>query len=110
VILPADWFFAKPNEIIDAAQEKELPDFWPTSDWVKQDGTGALAGYGVSQLMSGELLGERINEYWVDKPDYPKDDKEKWPKAEDDVIWMASVSAANARKVLLGKKKGLVKI
>jgi len=107
IILPADWFFAKTLDIINAARAKNLPDFWPVADWVKQDGTGAVAGYGVSQLMSGELLGERIDQYW--KNGIPTG-ANQWLKVPDHVSWVASVSAAQGRQVSLGFAKGLIHV
>jgi hypothetical protein len=108
LILPADWFFAKASKIFPVVQSKGLPDFWPVTDWVKPDGTGAVAGYGVSQLMSGEILAQQIDEYW--KTEKFPTGKKQWLDAPDQISWMGSVSAAGACKVSLGFAKGLIHV
>ena len=65
LILPADLFFGCAARIIELAQAQKLPDFWPVTDWVKPTLPSALAGYGVPQLMCGEMLAERIADYWA---------------------------------------------
>jgi len=108
LILPADWFFAKASKIFPIVQRKGLPDFWPVTDWVKQDGTGAVAGYGVSQLMSGEILAQQIGEYW--KTNQFPSGRKQWVDAPDQISWMGSVSAARACNVSLGFAKGLIHV
>jgi putative tryptophan/tyrosine transport system substrate-binding protein len=41
-------------QISELAQEKKLPTFFPVTDWVKADGPGPLAGFGIPQATRGE--------------------------------------------------------
>jgi hypothetical protein len=104
LVLPADLFFANAPRIIELAQAQKLPDFWPVTDWVKSALPSALAGYGVPQLMCGQMLGDRVFEYWT----------QGWPNQRftvvnpPDFVWMASVSAAIAREVALDMPPGMI--
>ncbi len=63
LVLPIDVCFANAQTIINTAQGAPyyVPVFFPTPDWVKPAMPSALAGYGVSQRMCGELLAERVD-------------------------------------------------
>jgi hypothetical protein len=107
LVLPADLFFADAPQIIKLAHDRKLPDFWPVTDWVKPALPSALAGYGVPQLMCGEMLGDRIADYWaqggVPSPPFKVVN-------DSDFVWMASISAAIARNVAIDKPSGLIHV
>jgi hypothetical protein len=107
LVLPADLFFADAPKIIKLADDRKLPDFWPVTDWVKPALPSALAGYGVPQLMCGEMLGDRIADYWaqggVPNPPFKVVN-------DSDFVWMASVSASIARKVAIDNPSGLIHV
>jgi hypothetical protein len=107
LVLPADLFFADAPKIIKLADDRKLPDFWPVTDWVKPALPSALAGYGVPQLMCGEMLGDRIADYWaqggVPRPPFDVVN-------DSNFVWMASISAAIARKVAIDKPSGLIHV
>jgi hypothetical protein len=104
LVLPADLFFGNAARIIELAQAQKLPDFWPVTDWVKSTLPSALGGYGVPQLMCGQILGDRVFEFWT----------QGWPNqrftnvSSTDFVWMASVSAAIARDVALDMPPGMI--
>jgi ABC-type uncharacterized transport system substrate-binding protein len=62
-VLPVDLFFGAMREIIKGAQEKKnLPAFFPTTDWVPQAYGGAFGGYGVSQHKCGERTAGHVHQ------------------------------------------------
>jgi hypothetical protein len=106
LILPADLFFGCAPRIIELAKAQKLPDFWPVTDWVKPTLPSALAGYGVPQLACGEMLAERIADYWA----------QGWPNQrftvvnDSDFVWMASVAAAIDRETTIDMHTGLIHV
>jgi hypothetical protein len=111
LVLPADLFFGNAPRIIELAQAQKLPDFWPVTDWVRPSLPtptlpSALAGYGVPQLMCGEMLAEKIADYW----------SQGWPNTrfrivnDSDFVWMASIAAAIKREVSIEMAPGLIHV
>jgi hypothetical protein len=105
LILPADLFFGNAARIIELARSQKLPDFWPVTDWVKPTLPSALGGYGVPQLMCGELLADKIADYW----------DHSWPNQRFDVVddaevWMASIAAAIQLDVAIAMPRGLIHV
>jgi len=61
LVLPVDVFFSAAPSIIDIVQgQKNLPAFFPVTDWVKPNLPSALGGYGVPQRICGELAAEHV--------------------------------------------------
>jgi hypothetical protein len=106
LVLPADLFFGNAFRIIELAKIQKLPDFWPVTDSVKPSLPSALAGYGVPQLMCGEMLADKIADYWT----------QGWPNQrfevvnDSDFVWMSSIAAAVARDVQIDMHPGLIHV
>lgn len=57
LVLPVDVCLGAARLIIDVAQgQKNLPTFFPVTDWVTSMRSSALGGYGVPQRKCGELM------------------------------------------------------
>jgi ABC-type uncharacterized transport system substrate-binding protein len=95
-VLPVDLFFGATVEIIKRAQgEKNLPAFFPTTDWVPVNYGGAFGGYGVPQYKCGERTAQHVHQIlWVNPPDA------KFPvvteATEQDFEWAVGRAAAAA--------------
>jgi ABC-type uncharacterized transport system substrate-binding protein len=62
LVLPVDVFLGAAQLIIDLAQgEKNLPTFFPVTDFVKPNSDGALGGYGVPQRTCGVLMAHYVD-------------------------------------------------
>ena len=56
-VLPVDVSLSAAPMIIELAQkDKNIPTFFPVTDWVKSELPSALGGYGVPQRTCGELM------------------------------------------------------
>jgi hypothetical protein len=53
LVLPVDVFFGSAPTIIDLAQGRNLPVFFPVTDWVAPRLPSALGGYGIPQEKCG---------------------------------------------------------
>lgn len=95
-VLPVDLFFGATIDIIKEAQaKKNLPAFFPTTDWVPQDYGGAFGGYGVPQYKCGERTAGQVHQIlWVNRP------AAKLPNVieatDSDFEWAVSRAAAAA--------------
>ena len=62
LVLPIDVCLGWAQLIIDLAQgEKNLPTFFPVTDFVKPNSHGALGGYGVPQRTCGVLMADYVD-------------------------------------------------
>jgi ABC-type uncharacterized transport system substrate-binding protein len=62
-VLPVDLFFGATPEIIKwVQQEKNLPAFFPVTDWVTEAYGGAFGGYGVAQYTCGERTAAHVQQ------------------------------------------------
>jgi ABC-type uncharacterized transport system substrate-binding protein len=98
LVLPVDVCLGAAQLIIDLAQgQKNLPTFFPVTDFVRRNAQGALGGYGVPQHTCGVLMAEYV-------------DHILWGLAEpralkvanagtDDFEWVVSSEAAKALNV-----------
>lgn len=94
-VLPVDYFFAAARDIIQWAQtERNIPTFWPATDWVPP----ALGGYGVPQVTCGKLVAEWIGPILKQQGGAPSGFKEAPPGAFE---WKVSKAAAQALKIEL---------
>ena len=101
LVLPVDTFFGSAPAIIAAARAKFLPDFWPVTDWVRHVNTttsrSAVGGYGVPQVLCGELLADRIAHVWTNgsmpNPAFIR------VNTRDDVVWAVSDAAAAEARI-----------
>jgi ABC-type uncharacterized transport system substrate-binding protein len=60
-VLPVDMFFGATPDIIKSVQgKKNLPAFFPVTDWVTQAHGGAFGGYGVPQYTCGERTAKHV--------------------------------------------------
>jgi len=108
LVLPVDAFFGSAKLIIDTARAKSLPDFWPVTDWVQHSNSptkSALGGYGVPQVLCGELLADRIAFFWTNgsmpNPAFIK------VNTTDDVVWAVSDAAAAQLNITPARIAGL---
>ena len=108
LVLPVDAFFGSAKLIIDTARAKSLPDFWPVTDWVQHSNSptkSALGGYGVPQVLCGELLADRIAFIWTNgrmpNPAFIK------VNTTDDVVWAVSDAAAAELNITPARIAGL---
>lgn len=108
VVLPVDAFFGSATAIIAAARAKSLPDFWPVTDWVRHSNNptkSAVGGYGVPQVLCGELLADRIAHVWTNgsmpNPAFIR------VNTKDDVVWAVSDAAATEAGVPTANIPGL---
>jgi hypothetical protein len=106
LILPVDYFFAAAGNIISWAQGKNLPDFWPVTDWVQRVLPSALGGYGVAQHRCGQLLGDKINYIWSNAGNIPNPPFTDVTGASN-YTWQASEAAAEQLGISLGHPSGL---
>jgi len=60
LVLPDDLVLSASRLIARLGQEKRLPTFFPTTDWVNSDSPSALGGYGVPQFACGEAAAAYI--------------------------------------------------
>jgi hypothetical protein len=107
IVLPVDTFFGS-AAIINTARAKSLPDFWPVADWVRYSNNptkSAFGGYGVPQVLCGELLADRIAYVWTNggmpTPKFIKVD------TKTDVVWAVSAAAATDAGVTPANIPGL---
>lgn len=108
LVLPVDTFFGSATAIIATARAKSLPDFWPVTDWVRHSNNptkSAVGGYGVPQVLCGELLADRIAHVWTNgsmpNPAFIK------VNTRDDVVWAVSDAAATEAGVSTANIPGL---
>ena len=108
IVLPVDTFFGSAQTIINTARAKSLPDFWPVTDWVRYSNNptkSAFGGYGVPQVLCGELLADRIAYVWTNggmpTPKFIKVD------TKTDVVWAVSAAAATDAGVTPANIPGL---
>jgi len=108
IVLPVDTFFGSAQTIINTARAKSLPDFWPVTDWVRHGNNptkSAFGGYGVPQVLCGELLADRIAFVWTNggmpTPKFIKVD------TKTDVVWAVSDAAATEAGVTPANTPGL---
>lgn len=108
IVLPVDTFFGSAQTIINTARAKLLPDFWPVTDWVRYSNNptkSAFGGYGVPQVLCGELLADRIAYVWTNggmpTPKFIKVD------TKTDVVWAVSAAAATDAGVTPANTAGL---
>jgi len=108
IVLPVDTFFGSAQTIINTARAKSLPDFWPVTDWVRHGNNptkSAFGGYGVPQVLCGELLADRIAFVWTNgsmpTPKFIKVD------TKTDVVWAVSAAAATEAGVTPANTAGL---
>jgi ABC-type uncharacterized transport system substrate-binding protein len=96
LVLPVDLFFSAAPTIIEVAQgQKNLPTFFPVTDWVRPGLPSALGGYGVAQHKCGELTAEHIAQVLWGSAGSPK-----VKDAHDDTFeWVVSSAAAKALKI-----------
>jgi ABC-type uncharacterized transport system substrate-binding protein len=98
-VLPVDLFFGATVETIKMAQgERNLPAFFPTTDWVPEEYGGAFGGYGVPQYKCGERTAGHVHQIlWAKRPDA------KFPAVteatESDFEWAVSRAAAAALNI-----------
>jgi ABC-type uncharacterized transport system substrate-binding protein len=98
--LPIDICFSAASTIIDVAQgQKNLPVFFPTTDWVKAKLPSALGGYGVSQRKCGELTADFVNQILWNKK--KPDDLRVKDVTSADFEWAISRAAAQALNIPL---------
>jgi hypothetical protein len=113
LILPADSFFGAVPKIIGWAHARNFCDFWPVTDWVRTSSSGAIGGYGVPQSRCGELLGQQIARIWltgsIPNPRFINV-KTNLSAPDTDIVWVASVAAAQQLKFTLGNQPDLRKV
>jgi hypothetical protein len=99
LVLPVDVSIGAAPVIIDTVQaQKNLPSFFPITDWVKWAMPSALGGSGVPQYKSGELIADRVNHIWTTNS-IPNP---RWKDAPSDAfVWLASRAAAAALNIAL---------
>jgi hypothetical protein len=99
LVLPVDVCLGQASKIIDIAQtQKNLPTFFPVTDWVQPALPSALGGSGVPQHKSGEFMAEGINFIWTNHS-IPNP---RWRDAPDSAFeWRVSRAAANALRITL---------
>jgi len=99
-VLPVDFCLGAAPRIIEVAQQqKNLPTFFPVTDWVKQDPPSALGGYGVPQRRCGELMSEHVEQIlWRNAAVSGLGHKDAPPDAFE---WVASRAAAKALNIVL---------
>ncbi len=61
LVLPSDLMLSAAPTIVQDAHGRGIPTFFPISDVVKADGSGALGGYGVPQRVCGELAAAYVH-------------------------------------------------
>jgi len=97
-ILPVDLFFGATPEIIKRVQqEKNLPAFFPVTDWVTEAYDGAFGGYGVPQYTCGERTAMHVKQ--ILSRNGPDEAQPLLPVAEaadTDFDWAVSRAAADA--------------
>jgi ABC-type uncharacterized transport system substrate-binding protein len=100
LVLPVDTCLSAAAMIIEIAQgRKNLPTFFPVTDWVKPRLPSALGGYGVPQRKCGELAAEHVDQIlWSNA----KAGSLKVKTADDDTFeWVVSGDAAKALNIKL---------
>ena len=102
LVLPVDVFFGAKDFILQCAQARSLPVFWPTPDGVP----GAIVSYGVSQSDCGQLMGEQVK-YILDNRGAIPEGKARFVTAST-AKWVASRAVAKALKIELCKDKKLL--
>jgi ABC-type uncharacterized transport system substrate-binding protein len=98
LVLPVDLCLGAAPLIIELAQgRKNLPTFFPITDWVKPSLPSALGGYGVPQRRCGELAAEHVDQIlWGNA----KARSLAVTEAADDAFdWAVSRAAAAALKI-----------
>jgi ABC-type uncharacterized transport system substrate-binding protein len=102
-VTPVDLLFAATPAIIKCVQEtKNLPAFYPVTDWVPS----GLGGYGVPQYRCGERTAEHVHQIlWPEQP------QRKLPEvleaADRDFEWVVSSAAATALQIRLPTCDGM---
>jgi hypothetical protein len=112
IILPADSFFGAAQNIINWAHNRGLGDFWPTTDLVRASSSSALGGYGVAQARCGEKLADQIAYIWLtgSVPTNPRFTQVDTNQRNGDVLWLASLGAAQQLNLTLGTEADLRKV
>jgi len=98
LVLPVDLCLSAAPTIIELAQGgKNIPVFFPVTDWVKAKGPSAFGGYGVPQHRCGELAAEQVDQIlWGSA----KAGTLKVTDAADDAfVWALSSEAARALNI-----------
>jgi len=97
-ILPVDLFFGATPEIIKCVQaNKNLPAFFPVSDWVTEAYDGAFGGYGVPQRTCGQRTAAHVQQILSrDGPDASQRLLKVVEAAGSDFDWAVSRAAATA--------------
>jgi ABC-type uncharacterized transport system substrate-binding protein len=98
LVLPIDLCLGAAALIIEVAQgRKNIPVFFPITDWVKPKLPSAFGGYGVPQLRCGELAAEHVDQIlWGNA----KAASRKVTDAADDAfVWALSSEAARALNI-----------
>ena len=100
LILPVDVFFGAAPTIIELAQKRMLPTFFPVTDWVQPQLPSALGGYGIPQEKCGWRSAELVDLILWKKQGLPH-----LPPvldgADHDFEWVVSKAAATALKISL---------
>jgi len=60
-VLPDDLVLSAWRKITELAREKEIPTFFPVTDWVRDAVPSALAGFGIPQRACGEAAAEYMH-------------------------------------------------
>jgi hypothetical protein len=100
-VLPIDRCFGLAQSIINAAQNANIPTFWPVTDWVNTNNSSALGGFGVSQETCGEKMGKQIGHIFKNSNAVPTGIKQFLHFAPKDMTWLASGQAAQAIGITL---------
>jgi hypothetical protein len=102
-VLPVDRCFGEADDIISWQNQKQVPTFWPVTDWVNSGPSGALGGYGVPQDYCGQRMGAKVAFIWKNGGAIPPFEDCK----QTDLQWIASRNTAGALQVTLGAPAGL---
>jgi hypothetical protein len=113
LILPADSFFGAAQNIIGWAHSRNFCDFWPVTDGVRTSSSGAVGGYGVPQSRCGELLAQQIARIWLTRSiPNPRfiNVKTNQGAPDTDIVWVASLAAAQQLNLTLRTQPDLRKV
>jgi hypothetical protein len=100
-VLPVDLCLGAAPTIIDIVQtQKNLPAFFPITDWVKPALPSAFGGYGIPQDACGQLLAERVDYARKNAVPFPNPPSSRHTVAPNSAFrWVVSRAAAQALNI-----------